>query len=261
MRIIVPIKQMVDPSGITVRRDKERIFVNREEYIIEPGSKAALEAALQLKDTSGAEVVAISVGSLQADDALREALAMGCDGARLLCDEAFEEADISVTVRVLAAAVQKLGGAELIVTGRESGDTGAGQVGPRLAELLGFAQVTDVCALATANGAVRATRRWASSYATLLASLPAVVTVAPEAFPPRYAHGTRIMKAYQEWEVTQWTAADLDLDETELKPCLSFRGESFPPPLEVGEQFRGDPTVVAREVVAALRRQGYLRAG
>jgi electron transfer flavoprotein beta subunit len=261
MRVIVPIKQMLDPSGITIRRDKERVFVNREEYIIEPGSMAALEAALRLKDAGEVEVVAISVGALQADDALREALAMGCDAAYLLCDGAFEEADSSVTVRVLAAAVEKLGGAELIVAGRESGDTGAGQIGPRLAEGLGFAQVTGVCAMEMADAAVRATRRWGADYATVLALLPAVVTVAPEAFPPRYAHGARIMNAYQEWDVPQWTLADLDLDDTGLKPLLTFRGESFPPPLEVGEEFRGDPTVVAREVVAALRLQGHLRAG
>jgi electron transfer flavoprotein beta subunit len=261
VRVIVPIKQMLDPSGITVRRDKERIFVNREEYIIEPGSKAALEAALRLKDASGADVVAISMGDLQADDALREALAMGCDAAYLLCDGAFEEADISVTVRVLAAAVEKLGGAELIVAGRESGDTGAGQIGPRLAEALGLAQVTDVCALEMADGAVQATRRWGAGYATVLASLPALMTVAPEAFPPRYAHGARIMNAYQEWDVPVWTLADLDLNGTELKPLLTFRGVSFPPPLEVGEEFRGDPAVVAREVIAALQLQGHLRAG
>jgi electron transfer flavoprotein beta subunit len=261
MRVIVPIKQILDPSGITIRRDKERIFVNREEFIIEPGSKAALEAALRLKDAGEVEVVAISVGELQADDALREALAMGCDAAYLLCDGAFEEADISVTVRVLAAAVEKLGGAELIVAGRESGDTGAGQIGPRLAEALGLAQVTDVYALEMTDGAVKASRRWGADCATVRALLPAVVTVAPEAFPPRYAHGARIMNAYQEWDVPQWTQADLDLDDTELKPLLAFRGESFPPPLEVGEEFRGDPTVVAGEVVAALRLQGHLRAG
>jgi electron transfer flavoprotein beta subunit len=260
VRVIVPVKQMLDPSGITIRRDKERIFVNREEYIIEPGSKAALEAALRLKDAGEVEVVAISMGALQADDALREALAMGCDAAYLLCDGAFEEADISGAVRVLAAAIEKLGGAELIVAGRESGDTSAGQTGPRLAEALGLAQVTDVCAMEMADGALRATRRWGADYATVLALLPAVVTVAPEAFPPRYAHGARIMNAYQEWDVPQWTMADLDLDDTKLKPLLTFRGESFPPPLEVGEEFRGDPTVVAREVVAALRLQGHLRA-
>jgi electron transfer flavoprotein beta subunit len=260
MRVIVPIKQMLDPSGITIRRDKERIFINREEYIIEPGSMAALEAALRLKDAEAVEVVAISVGDRQADDALREALALGCDAAYLLCDGAFEDADISVSVRVLAAAIEKLGGTELVIAGRESGDTGAGQIGPRLAEALNLAQVTDVCALEMVDGAIRATRRWGAGYATVRASPPALLTVAPGAFPPRYAHGARIMNAYQEWDVPVWTLADLGLDDTGLKPILSHRGESFPPPFEVGEEFRGDPAVVAREVVAALRLQGHLQA-
>jgi electron transfer flavoprotein beta subunit len=261
MKIIVPIKQMLDPGGITIRRDKERIFINREEYIIGPGSKAAVEAALRLKDTAETQVVAISVGEPRADDALREALAMGCDAAYLLSDKAFDDADISATTRILTAAVVKLDGADLIICGRESGDTGAGQIGPRLAEALGYAQVTDVYALNTGNGAVQATRRWGERYATVKAELPLVVTVAPEAFRPRYAHGARIMSAYQQWDVPLWNLADLDLDETELAPLLSFRGESFPPPLEIGEEFRGDPAVVAQEVVMALRLQTNLRIG
>ena len=254
MRIMVAIKQILDPSGLTFRRDKERMFINREEYIIGPGSKAAIEAALRLK-TEGDRVIAISMGKPQADDALREALAMGCDEALLLTDKAFKEADISVTARVLALAVEKLGGADLIVAGRASGDTGAGQIGPRLAEALGYTQVTDVYALAAEDGMIQATRRWGDGYATVEAALPAVVTVAPEGFRPRYAHGARIMSVYREGDVPVWSAGDLELGEGALAPLLASRGESFPPPLEVGEIYRGDAASVAQEVVMALRLQ------
>ena len=265
MKIIVLVKQILDPAGVTVRRDKERIFINREEYIIEPASKAAIEAALRLKDAGASppEVVALSVGEPRADDALREALAMGCDQAYLLSDAAFHEADVSAVTTVLAAAVEKLGGADLVLAGREAGDSGAGQVGPRLAEALGYAGVTDVYSLAVElkqgpsdeGKAIQAVRRWTAGYATVRAPLPAVVSVAPEAFPPRYAQGARIMNAYREWEVTTWNAADLGLEEDALKPLLAFRGESFPPPLEVGEKFRGEPAAVAQDVVMALRLQ------
>jgi electron transfer flavoprotein beta subunit len=255
MKIVVPIKQILDPQGITVRRDKERIFVNREEFIIGPGSKAAVEAALQLKEAGGATVIAVSMGKPQADDALREALAMGCDEAYLLSDKAFADADVSVTTRILAAAVEKLGGADLIVAGRESGDTGTGQIGPRLAEALGYTQVTDVYSLAVAGGTLQATRRWGEGFAAVEASLPAVVTVAPRAFRPRYAHGARIMNAYREWEVAVWDAEDLQLAEAALTPLLAFRGESFPPPWEVGETYRGDPSSVAQDVVVTLKQQ------
>ena len=262
MRIIVPIKQILDPGGLTFRRDKERMFINREEYIIDPGSKSAIEAALRLKGDEdrgsgehGRTVVALSMGQPQADDALREALAMGCDEAYLLSDEAFQDADVSVTARVLAAAVEYLGGAELIVAGRASGDTGAGQIGPRLAEALGYAQITDVYALSAGDGGVEATRRWGGGFATVKAALPAVVTVAPEAFPPRYAHGARIINAYREWDVPVWSAADLELAEAALTPLLVKRGESFPPPLEVGEVFEGEPDSLAGDVIAVLRQQ------
>lgn len=261
MRMVIPIKQILDPAGITVRRDKERIFINREEYIIDPGSKAALEAALRLKEELGqAEAIAISLGPSRADDALREALAMGCDGAYLLSDPAFEEADLSVATLILAAAVHKLGGTDLILVGRRSGDTGAGQIGPRLAEALGYAQVTDVYALAVENGAARTTRRWGTGYATVQVQLPAVVTVAPEAFPPRYPHGARIMNAYREWSVPVWGCADLNLEPSSLTPLLAFRGASFPPPLEP-EKFRGDPTTVAQEVITALTLHKLINPG
>jgi len=255
MKIIVLIKQVLDPTGILVRRDKEKMFINREEYILGPDSKAALEAALRLKDAGGAEVIALSLGKPRAEDALREALAMGCDAAYLLSDEAFDQADIPVATNVLAAAAHKLGGADLIVAGRESGDTSAGQIGSRLAEALNYAQVTDVHALTGEPGAIQATRRWGSGYATVRATLPAVATVAPEAFPSRYAHGARIMNAYREWQVTAWNAADLGLDEAALKPLLAFRGESFPPPLPVGEQVKGAPASAAHELITALKLQ------
>ncbi len=260
MKTIVLVKQILDPQGVTVRRDKERIFVNVEEYIVDPSSKAAIEAALRLKGPDD-ELIALSVGRPRAGDALREALAMGCDAAYLLSDEAFAKADVTVTVRILAAAVEKLGGADLIVAGERSADDGAGQIGGRLAEALGYAQVTDVYALATADGQIRATRRWGKAtegggaYAAVEAALPAVVTVAPQAFPPRYAHGARIMSAYREWQVSAWDASDLGLDDAALKPLLAFRSESFPPPLEVGEKFRGDATTVAHDAIMALKLQ------
>jgi electron transfer flavoprotein beta subunit len=256
MKIVVLVKQILDPAGLTFRRDKERMFVNREEYIVGSDSKAAIEAALRLRDAGGEHtLIALCMGQPHADDALREALAMGCDRATLLTDEAFSRADITVTANVLSAAIQKLGEADLIIAGRESGDIGAGQIGPRLAQALDYAQATDVYGLAFSDGAVQTTRRWGQGYAAASASLPAVVSVAPEAFPPRYAHGARIMSAYRDWDVVVWGAADLDLDEAALEPLLALRSESFPPPLEVGEVLQGDPDDLAEEAIMALRLQ------
>lgn len=255
MRIIIPIKQILDPSGILVRRDIQRVFVNREEYIIDPASKAALEAALCIKDVASAELIAISMGLPQAEDALREALAMGCDAAYLLSDPAFRDADIVATVRVLSVAIEKLGGADLVITGCASGDDGAGQIGPRLAEALHIPQVTDVCELESKVDTIRVTRCWGNRYVSILVPLPAVVTVLPDTFPPRYAHGARIMDAYRTMEVPVWGKAELGLEETDLAPLLVFRGESFPPPLPKAERYQGDPANLAHEVITLLKRE------
>jgi electron transfer flavoprotein alpha/beta subunit len=115
--------------------------------------------------------------------------------------------------------------------------------------------VTDVYALSDADGSLETTRRWDEGFATVQVTFPAVVSVAPEAFAPRYAHGARIMNAYQQWAVVEWNAADLDVTAEDLAPLLSFRGQSFAPPLEVGEEFRGDPGSVARDVVSTLKQQ------
>ena len=252
MKIIVLLKQILDPAGFVVNRRRERIFINREEYIINPCDKNALEEALRLKDERGAEVIAVSLGEKRAEDALREALAIGADSAILLSDETLAKADVSATAKALAAAIERIGGYDLILVGQESADTGAGQMGPRLAEALGLAQVCDVREFSIADGQVRAKRAWNRSYVELEAPLPAVLAIAPDVNKPRYPHGARIMNAYREWEVTTWGIADLGFTEEDLAPITEFRGQTFPPPREFGERITGAPEDAARELVQYL---------
>ena len=256
MRIIVPIKQILDPSGITVNRRAERIFINREEYIINPNDKNALEEALKLKGEQGAEVVAVTMGPERADDALREALAMGADAAFLLTDKAFEKADIAVATTVLGKAIQKIGDYDLIVAGCRAADTGAGQLGPRLAEYLGLPQITEVRELsAVGDGKVRARCKQNQGYAKVESSLPALLTIAQDANQPRYPTGAGIINAYREWEVTVWGVSDLGLEAEDLKPLMEEKRISFPAEREFGIKITGAPQEAVKELVQ------YLKAG
>jgi electron transfer flavoprotein beta subunit len=254
MRIIVTIKQILDPTGFTVHRRLERIFVNREDYIINPNDKNALEEALRLKDTYGAEVIALSLGEPRADDALREALAMGANQAFLLTDEAFADVDAASAALILGKAIQKIGDYDLILTGQRALDTGASQIGPRLAEYLGLPQVLEVRQVSGLdNGKLRARRNWKGGFAEVEVSLPALLSIAPQANQPRLPHGARIMNAYREWEVTTWGLADLGLSEEELTPLIRLQREAFPPERTLGELISGTPDEAAKELALILK--------
>jgi electron transfer flavoprotein beta subunit len=210
------------------------------------------------------------MGPERADDALREAMAMGADSAFLLTDEAFEKADISVAVTILGKAIQKIGDYDLILAGCQAADTGAGQLGPRLAEYLGLPQITEVRELVAAgDGKVRARRNQAcpeprlersrkgsrrgQGYIEVEASLPALLTIAQDANGPRYPTGAGIINAYRDWEVTVWGASDLGLEAEDLKPLTEEKRISFPPVREFGTKITGAPKEAARELAQHLK--------
>lgn len=254
MRVIVPIKQILDPAGFVVHRRLERIFVNVENYIINPNDKNALEEALRLKDTHDAEVIALSLGEPRVDDALREALAMGADQAFLLTDEAFADVDTAAAALILGKAIEKIGDYDLIITGQRALDTGASQIGPRLAEYLGLPQVLEVREVSGLDdGKLSAKRNWRDGYAEVDISLPALLSIAPQANQPRYPHGGRIMNAYREWEVTAWNLADLGLTEEEISPLINLQRKAFPPERTRGELVTGEPDEAAKELAQLLK--------
>lgn len=255
MRIIVPIRQILDPRGFTVSRRHERIFVNREEYIINPNDKNALEIALSIKDAAGTEVIAVAVGQPRLDDALREAMAMGADAAYLLTDEVLAKTDAPGAAKALARGIEKIGDFDLIVVGQETLDTGDALLGPWLAGYFDVAQVTNVCEASVNDGVLRAKRDWGAGYAEVEVALPALLTVAPGANKPRYPHGGRIMAAYREWQVITWNSEDLGLTTADLSPLTQGRGRTFPPERTLGERLTGSPQDVAAELVRQLRLQ------
>jgi len=255
MRIVVAIKQILDPAGVTVNRRRERIFTDKAELIINPADRRALEAALRLKDTLGAEVIALSLGPASADDALREALAMGADSAYLLTGNVLVGADAAGVSRALARAVERIGGCDLLLTGQMAADSNGGEMAGRLAELLGAPQVLEARQIEPDGAGLRVTREWDGALIDVATPLPAVIAVSAAGPTPRYPHGARILNAYRQWEVVCWTAEDLELGEEETAPIVESMGLYFPPPRELGTIVSGEPAQAAREVVAQLRQR------
>ncbi|MFQ6100976.1 MAG: electron transfer flavoprotein subunit beta/FixA family protein [Anaerolineae bacterium] len=277
MRIVVMLGRVLDPRGIAVNRRAGRIFVNREEYMLQPADRCALEAALRIKDANDAEVVALPRCPLPDDDVLRQALATGADRAVYLIGDGFKEADDAVMTQLLAAAVERLGEVDLVLTGATTLDTGQGQLGLRLAEALGWPQIADAWQTQVADGKVQAVRHASppllvgggrgNGYVTVEADLPVVVTVVPGALKLRYPDGVRLINVYRGvGEVAegleQWDVADPStglraglVDETALRPLLERRGRDFPPERERGVRVSGTPEEMARAAADALRQR------
>lgn len=245
MKVLVCVKQVLDPSGITVNRKAEKVFINREEFILDPASKAALEAANDLKQ-AGAEVIAISVGPERVEDGLREALARGADRAIWIRSDG---GDALVIANLIAAAARKIGEIDLIISGYQSLDTGAGELAPRLAEALDWPQIIGAVKLDAGEQGVTAIVKQAD-FVQVESATPVVVSMVAEIYRGSYADGWRLMDAYKKWNVEAWSTADLDLGKDDLRPLTIKKEDAFPP-----ERQFGTPVRDVKELVVMLKRE------
>lgn len=233
MNIVVCIKQVPDTNEVKLDPKTGTLIREGVPSIINPDDKAGLEAALRIKDKTGAKVSVISMGPPQADLALREALAMGADEAILVTDRAFGGADTWATSTTLAAAIKKLP-FDLIITGRQAIDGDTAQVGPQIAEHLHLANISYAEELEVEGDSVIVKRQYEDRYHILKAKMPCLITALAELNEPRYMTPMGIWDAYREKEVTIWTLEDLDVDRTNigLKGSPTRVWRSFTKPLK-----------------------------
>ncbi|HZY46093.1 MAG TPA: hypothetical protein VFF70_15245, partial [Anaerolineae bacterium] len=230
MKIIVCIKQILDPRGLTVNRKAEKVFVNREEYLIDPASKAALEVAESIKGLN-AEVIAISIGPARVDEALREALARGADRSILIRSDV--PLDAFVVTNLLAAAIDKIGEVDLVLCGDRSLDTACGEIAPRLAEALNLPSILNAAKIEIKDQLLTATVHQ-SGFLSVESKLPVVVSFTAEAFTGKFANAWRLVDAYKKWDVETWSISDLGLSEEDLQPLTVKKEDAFPPERQFG---------------------------
>ncbi len=211
MDIVVCVK--TNPDLQMVRVKNREAVVEAVPYKLGDLDKNALETAVQLRDAVGGTVTAVSVaeGNRKIRETIKEALAMGADSAAVVDDPALAGADPAAVAAVLAAAIKKLPACDLVLFGEGSTDNYSGQVGPRVAELLGVPQVGFARKVEAVDGAVRCERSMDEMIETLEVALPAAVTVVSEINEPRIPSLMHIMKAKSK-PVEEWNLADLGLD-------------------------------------------------
>lgn len=211
MNIVVLLKQVPDPKGYVCIKEDGTLDRETAKSIINPYDKNALEAALQIKEKYNAKITVISMGPPKAEDALREALAMGADEAILLSDKRLAGSDTLATSYALSKAIEKLGHYDLILCGMEATDGNTGQVGPEVAERLGIPQLTYVEKFEIQGDLVEARRMLEGGYERLRVRLPALLTITNTANKPRNTTFSGIIKAVKKYILT-WSAADIEVD-------------------------------------------------
>jgi electron transfer flavoprotein beta subunit len=209
MNVIVCVKQIpdpatpgaLDPASNTLRRDTKLIMDESDSY--------GVEMALQLVDKAGGgEVWLVSMAPNGEVAGLRTALAMGAAKAVLVSDPALQGSDALTTAKVLAAAIGRLGGADLVIAATESSDGYTGTVPEQVAEVLGLPSVTFAKHVAVEGGALVVQRQTEAGYDEVACPLPAVVSVTAGVVEPRYPSFKGIMAAKSK-PIDTVTAADL----------------------------------------------------
>lgn len=218
MKIVVCIKQVPDTTEVKLDPVTNTLIREGVPSIINPDDKSGIEAALQLKEQiPGSTVHVLSMGPPQADVALREALAMGCDEAYLLSDRAFGGADTWATSSTIAAGLKKLG-YDIIITGRQAIDGDTAQVGPQIAEHLGIPQVSYAEDIEYKDGKLIVKRQFEDRYHLIEITPPCLITALSELAKPRYMSVGGIFDAYREKEIQVWGLEDIKdfVDQSDL---------------------------------------------
>ena len=241
MKIVVCIKQVPDTTEVKLDPKTNTLIRDGVPSIINPDDKAGIEAALTLKEQLGGTVTVVCMGPPQADVALREALAMGCDDTILMSDRAFSGSDTYATAHVIAAGLKTLD-YDLIITGRQAIDGDTAQVGPQIAEQLGIPQVSYAAEVKTAeDGAVVVKRQFEDRYQLLKVKTPCLVTALSELAQPRYMTVSGIVNAYNK-EVKVLTFEDV---KNNLNPdFIGLKGSPTNVKQSFTKQVKGAGTVI-----------------
>jgi electron transfer flavoprotein beta subunit len=250
---------VVDEADLRVDPVSREVDAGRARSTVSDYDHRTIEAARQVAGHVGGELVGLTFGAAGAAGAAKDVLARGVDRAVHVVADEQARADGHVTARVLAAQVAALGDVGLVLCSEGAADTYAHEVGPRLAQLLGWPVVTGARELEVADGALRAVRVLGDQAETVTCDLPAVVTVAPE-IAEAPIPGLRAIMAAGRKPSEQVPVATLGLDGDALTPrttVTSFLGY-------VAERRRhrieeGGPAEQVAALVAALEQDGVLR--
>jgi electron transfer flavoprotein beta subunit len=263
VRVVACIKQVPDTQEIKMDPERGTLIRKGVPAIINPFDLHAIEEGLQLVEKFGGEVVVLSMGPPMAEDAVREAISMGCADGILLTDRAFAGADTWATAYTIAMGVKKIGDFDIIVAGKQATDGDTGQVGPGVAAQLRIPVITYVVKLDEIDPdkkTLKVRRLVEAGEEVVESTLPCLITVVKGINVPRFPSLIGKRKA-KKADIKIWGNEDIGCEGEKigLGGSPTRVAKIFTPePRAGGEIIPGDADQAVSTLVGKLAEDGIL---
>ncbi len=259
MNIVVCIKQVPDSAATLKVDEQSSVSWGDAALVINPWDEYVIEEAIRLKEKYGGKVAVLTVGPEQSKEALKQAVAMGCDEACLISDTAFEGSDALAMTHILAQAIKKLGDVDLVAFGKQAIDSDTGLVPAGVARRLGWpllSYVARIDELDPGSKSIKVTRLLEQGRQSISSKLPAVFTAVKEINEPRYPSFMNIRKA-SKLQIPVMDAAGIGTEAGKVGKANAVAQwiKVFPPPARTGtcEIITGDsPQAIAASLADKL---------
>ncbi|MGQ9507886.1 MAG: electron transfer flavoprotein subunit beta/FixA family protein [Thermodesulfobacteriota bacterium] len=265
MKIVVCVKQVPDTTDVKIDPKTNTLIREGVASICNPFDEYAIEEALRIKEKLGGEVHVITMGPPQAIEVLRNALAVGADKVYLVSDKAFAGSDTLATAYALSKSIEYIGGADLVICGKQAIDGDTAQVGPGVATRLGIPQLTYVSKIREINlekKKIIVERLLEYGREVVEAPLPALITVVKDINEPRLPSLIGIKKAAKA-QIPTLTAKEINADENRIglkgSPTWVVKVFSPEPRGGGGEILKGELSEVVPLLVDKLMETKFIK--
>ena len=256
VHIIVCIKQVPNTTDVKIDPVTNTLIRDGVESVINPFDTYAIEEGVRLKERFGGKVTVITMGPPQAENALKEAISLGCDEAVLVSDRKFAGSDTWATSYTLSCTIRRIGSFDVILCGKQASDGDTAQVGPGISVHLDIPQVTYVKRIEEiSDSKAKVERMTEEGYDIIETPLPCVFTVVKEINTPRLPSLKGMMRA-KSAKIAKWAAVDIDADPKNLgldgSPTRVVKIFT-PPPRKGGQILKGETIETSKKLVDLLK--------